>query len=88
MTEHMLTTSDNPYNPFTEFDQWHSWDQAAGYNTAAYLARVVRTSDELSEADQSLALEQAIDEIVRENILGLYVKVRDPNSAHPSITTE
>lgn len=88
MTEHMLTTSDNPYNPFTHFDEWYAWDTAAGYHTAAYLARIVRTSDELSEADQSLAYEQAIDEIVRENVLGLYEKVVSPTESQPTGATE
>lgn len=74
-TEHMLSTSDNPWNPFTQFNEWYAWDQQAGYNTTGYLARVVKTSDELSEADQSLAYEQAIDEILKEDILGLYIKV-------------
>lgn len=75
MNEHMLTTVDNPFNPFTQFDEWNGWDMRAGYHTTAYLARIVNTSDELSEADQSLALEYAIDEIVRENINGMYRKV-------------
>ncbi len=74
MNEHMLTTVDNPYNPVTQFDEWNTWDQAAGYNTLAYLARVVRTSDELSDADQSLAYEDAIDSIINENG-NLYKKV-------------
>jgi hypothetical protein len=74
MDEHMLTTVDNPYDPFTQFDEWYTWDHRAGYDTPSYLARVVRTSDELSEADQSLAQEQAIDEIVNENT-GFYIKV-------------
>jgi len=75
MNEHMLTTIDNPYNPFTHFSEWYSFDASAGYNTPSFLARVVLTSDELSEADQSIAIEQAIDEIVRENVLGIYKKV-------------
>lgn len=79
-TEHMLTTVDNPYNPFTHFDEWYSWDMAAGYNTSAFLARVIRTSDDLSEADQDLAREEAIEEIVRENVLGRYRKVESPTS--------
>lgn len=74
MDEHMLTTKDNPYSPVTEFDQWRIWDEAAGYNTLSYLGRVVKTSDELSDADQSLAIEQAIDEIVANNG-DFYVKV-------------
>lgn len=73
--EHMLTTTDNPYNPFTQFDDWDAWDRAAEYYTTAYLARIVKTSSELSEADQQIAIENAIDEIVTENITGNYRKV-------------
>lgn len=75
MTEHMLTTVDNPFNPFTNYDEWSSFDEAAGYFTSSFLARIVLSSDELSEADQDLAIEQAIDEVVNENVLGLYRKV-------------
>jgi hypothetical protein len=71
----MLTTVDNPHDPFDAYDQWYSWDQRAGYNTPAFLARVTVTSDVLSEADQILAIERAIDEIVFENVLGVYRKV-------------
>lgn len=76
MAEHMLTTVDNPFDPFTQFDDWFAFDTAAGYNTSAFLARVVKTSDELSEADQSQAIEDAIEEIVRENVSGVYRKVQ------------
>lgn len=75
MIESMLTTVDNPYNPFDDWDLWYKWDERAGYHTTSFLARVVQTSDELSEADQHLAIEQAIDEIVRENVTGMFRKV-------------
>lgn len=75
MSDYMLTTVDNPFNPFTEFDEWNAFDTRAGYHTLAYLARIVTTSHDLSDADQSLALDLAIDEIVQENILGIYRKV-------------
>ena len=71
----MLTTIDNPFNPFTQPDEWAQFDVAAGYGTREFLARVVRTSDELSEADQDLALEQGILEIVSENVSGIYRRV-------------
>ena len=71
----MLTTADNPFNPFTQFDEWQKFDESKGYYTCAYLARIVKTSDELSETDEALAIRQAIDEIVRLNILGIYKKV-------------
>jgi hypothetical protein len=38
----------------------------------------------LSEVDQSLAIENAIDEIVEENILGIYRKVNSPAADAPS----
>lgn len=73
---YMLTTLDNPYNPFTNYEDWYAFDTRQGYNSAAYLARIVRTSHELSEPDEALAIQQAIDEIVQLNIIGIYTKVR------------
>lgn len=71
----MLTTVDNPFNPFTNFEAWKNFDESKGYNTCAYLARIAKVSDELSEADENQAIQQAIDEIVKMNILGIYKKV-------------
>lgn len=73
-TESMLTTLDNPFDPFTQFDEWYAWDERAGYHTTSFLARIVQTSHELSDADQDLAIERAIDECVRENVNGNFVK--------------
>ena len=73
--EVMLTTVDNPFNPFTQFDEWQRFDEEKGYFTCEYLARIARTSDELSEADEDIAIHSAIDEIVKMNILGIYKKV-------------
>lgn len=78
MVRHMLTTVDNPFDPFTQFDQWYTWDTQAGYNTSSFLARIVRTSPELSETDQELDIERAIDEIVKENVSGMWRKVPEP----------
>ena len=75
MAESMLTTTDNPFDPFTQLDQWNQFDIMKGYGTLAYLARVVNTSSELSDASQSEAIEQAIDEIMKENPLGIYRRV-------------
>jgi hypothetical protein len=75
MQQVMLTTSDNPYDPFDQYDDWYAYDQRKGYNTPGLLARIAVVSDELSEADQHVAIELAVDEIVRENVTGLYLKV-------------
>lgn len=75
---HMLTTIDNPYDPFTEFDQWYEWDERAGYHTSGLLARIVSTSDELSVFDQDQALDQAINEIAELNVSGMHRRVSQP----------
>jgi hypothetical protein len=74
-TEYMLTTVDNPFDPFTRFEEWLAYDTDAGYNTPALLARVAKVSDELSEPDQALAIQEAIDEVCRENVSGMFRKV-------------
>jgi hypothetical protein len=81
MASHMLTTDDNPWDPFTQFDEWYAWDERAGYNTCSLLARLVRYSDDMSEADQEFAIDSVIDEIVSENLFGHYRKVEEPSAA-------
>lgn len=72
MKERMLTTEDNPYDPFTQFEEWYAFDIQKGYNTCAYIARIAFTSDELSETDNDQALDSAIDEIMEFNLTGNY----------------
>lgn len=74
-TTYMLSTSDNPFNPFTDWDEWYAYDESKGYHSSALLARIANTSDELSEPDQLLAIEQAIDDVIAINDIGLYIKV-------------
>ncbi len=73
--EYMLTTVDNPFDPFTMFNEWMSYDIGLGHNSAALLDRVAFTSSELSETDQALAIQDAIEEIVKENVSGVHRKV-------------
>lgn len=70
-----LTTVDNPYNPFTQWDEWYAFDEEKGYHTCSYLARVAIVSDDLGPQDEEDAINDAIDEIVKYNVLGLYKKV-------------
>ena len=74
--EVMLTTSDNPFDPFTEFELWYRFDSSMNYYSCNYLARIAKTSDELTDADNALAIEAAVDEIVQLNLMGNYVKVQ------------
>ena len=73
----MLTTIDNPFNPFTQFDDWYLYDELKGYHTCSYLARIAKVSNELSDVENENETERAINEIVAYNILGIYKKVQE-----------
>lgn len=87
--EHMLSTVDNPFNPFHQYDEWDRWDVVHGYSSMAFIARVINTSDDLSDVDADLVLEQAIDEIVTENVSGMHCKVTSTDQCprQPALTT-
>ena len=70
-----LTTSDNPYSPKDQFDEWYSFDTQKGYNSCAYLARIAKTSEILSDSENERIIEEAIDEIVKFNLTGNYKKL-------------
>jgi hypothetical protein len=76
MDQYMITTTDNPFSPVTQYDEWDVWDRAHGYCSNALLARVVHTSTELSDADQAQAIQDAIDDIVTENLSGVHTKAK------------
>lgn len=75
MSRTMLTTVDNPYNPFDNYEQWLSYDRSVGHNTNELLARVISYSDELSDEDKEVAIEKAIDDIVKEDPTLTYKKI-------------
>lgn len=73
----MLTTFDNPYNPFTQFSQWFLFDVERGYNTCGKIARIAKLSDDLSQKEESDEIDRAIDRIIELDFLNIYKKVRE-----------
>ena len=71
----MLTTIDNPFDPFVQFDDWFAFDVQKGYDCCGYLARIEQTSKIFSDEINDARIEAAIDEICRLNVLGVYKKV-------------
>ena len=72
----MLTTFDNPFDPFEQFTSWFLFDVEKGYNTCSYLARIAKTSDQFSEQENNEEIERAIDEIIKYDFMNIYVKVK------------
>lgn len=81
----MLTTADNPYDPFTHWSEWYAFDISHGYDTSGYLARVLVSSEDLSQADQQAALINAINSIISNDSTNDYRVVTQ--SQTDSITT-
>lgn len=71
----MLTTIDNPYDPFTDFEEWWLFDTTKGYNSCAYLDRIAKVNNAMSEEEANAAISDAIDEIIELNPLNIYKKV-------------
>ena len=71
----MLTTIDNPFDPFTQFEQWFLFDVEKGYNSCSYLARIAKTSDQFTEDENDKEIERAIDEIIKYDFMNIYKKV-------------
>lgn len=70
-----LTTFDNPFDPFKDFNSWFLFDIEKGYYSCAYLARIAKTSDQLSEQENDEEVERAIDEIIKYDFQNIYRKV-------------
>ena len=74
MVATFVTTLDNPYDYWTQFDEWYAFDTSHGYNTLNYIGRIALTSTEMSDNDYQQAVNDAVDEILRLNITGNYRK--------------
>ena len=65
--EVFITTYDNPFDYFTQFDEWLAFDKNMGYNTLEYVGRLARLAPDLSEEEENLELERVFDSIIEWN---------------------
>ena len=72
----MLTTNDNPFDPFEQFTSWFLFDVEKGYYTCSRLARIAQLSDDMTQKEQDEEVERAIDEIIKYDFLDIYKKVK------------
>lgn len=74
----MLTTIDNPFNPFTQWESWLRYDIDNGYHTNEYLARIANTDVAMSDNQSDSAIREAMIEIVENNPTNMWVLVYEP----------
>ncbi len=79
MKETALTTIDNPYSPFSQFDDWLNYDLEKGYNCCGYIDRVKQVfkkeTSYLSNEEENKVIENCIDYIVSTDPTGNFIKV-------------
>ena len=75
MREVFVTTTDNPYDYFDNFEEWYEFDRLKGYKTCDYVARLAKTSSILSDELNMKIIEDAVDEICKFNLTGNYKKI-------------
>jgi hypothetical protein len=69
----MLSTPDNPYNPFENFDDWYACDEARGHHTCSYIARLTFDSPAFSDDMNQVAINDAVERIYAANPKGMYI---------------
>lgn len=67
MKDVFITTYDNPFDYFTQFDQWLNFDRQKGYHTLEYVGRLVRLAPDLSDKQEQIELENTFDKIIEWN---------------------
>jgi hypothetical protein len=70
----LISTSDNPFNPHTQWDDWYAWDLPR-YASLALLGRVIATSSDLPRSLQHDDYADALATIISENVSGKHIAV-------------
>lgn len=75
MKRYMLSTFDNPFNPFENFEDWNRFDVEKGYYSCSRLARIAKYSDEMTDVESEAENKRAIDEFIMYDPTNIYIRV-------------
>lgn len=70
-----ITTFDNPFNPFEDFDSWLMYDKEKGYDSCERLARIAQIEDDFTQKEIIDEIERAIDRIIELDPFNIYKKI-------------
>ena len=77
--EVMLTTFNNPFNPFKQFNDWLNFDYRNGTDCCGTVARLSMCTNALSDELNDTEIERAMDSIV-ELMPTVFVKLHKSNA--------
>ena len=72
--ESKITTFDNPFDPFEQFEDWRRFDEEKGYNSCSRIARLAEFSDDMTQKEIDEETERAIDTLIEIDFLNIYEK--------------
>ena len=87
---YMLTTIDNPYDPYIQFDLWYGFDMSKrivkgsriedpiSTNCCGKLADEAITSFDMSDEEYMDEIKRAIDQIIEDDNMNLYTRAYEP----------
>ena len=70
-----ITTLDNPFDPFDQFEEWLLFDSEKGYNTSGVLDRLTNITDDMTEIEERTEIERGIDRMIELDFMNIYKKV-------------
>ena len=65
MVYYHLTTVDNPYDPFTDYDNWNRFDTEHGHYSNSMLARIANFTEDMTDEEEQTEVKRAIDQIIK-----------------------
>ena len=80
LNEVMLTTIDNPFDPFEQFVSWQVFDIEKGYNTCALIGRLSNLSNDMTQKEEAEEYERVINSIVANDPRDIYILVKPKNT--------
>ena len=78
---YMLTTLDNPFDPFDDFTSWFMFDCEKGHNTSSRLARIAKIDSEMTQKEVDDEMDRAMDLIVKYDFEDKYIKIQEKQTA-------
>lgn len=70
-----LTTHDNPFDPYEQFDSWYLFDMEKGYDCCGKLNRLSNFEDDMTQIEIHKEIENAIDKLIAIDFTNTYKKV-------------
>lgn len=75
----LVTTVDNPINPFVDFTGWMNLDIAMGYDTCGLVNQMFMGYDNMSDEDQAIEYARMIRDLFTNDPLGVYTLAKRPS---------